>query len=247
MTYQPREFWQDRLARHFDLRGSGETGLSMAYNRACYRLRADVLTRALRELGFDPRGREVLDVGCGTGFFTAYYLERGARLTGIDIAPVSIETLGARHPEARFLLCDVGETPLPLPARGGYALVNAMDVLYHITDDARWETAVNHLAAAVEPQGLLILSDSFSPMESLAEHNVMRPLARYRSLLNAAGLQLAGLHPTHVLLNRDLGAMRFLNRVPALLLAADRALLPLGLGRGPYTNKILVARRVKSE
>jgi len=246
MTYQPREFWQERLARQFDLRGSGETGLSMEYNHACYALRAEVLTRALRECDFDPRGREVLDVGCGTGFFTAYYLGRGARVTGIDIAPVSIETLRARHPEARFLLADVGEREIPLPQEGRFALVNAMDVLYHITDDARWEAAVRHLAGAVADQGLLVVSDAFSEMDRLAGHNRMRPLVRYRTLLNAAGLQLAGLHPTHVLLNRDLGPLRFLNRAPAMLLAADRMLLALGFGRGPNTNKILIARRVKS-
>src|SRR5262249_23209453 len=68
MSYQPREFWQERLSQHFDLRGSGETGLSIEYNRACYALRAEVLTQVLRDNGFDPRGREVLDVGCGTGF-----------------------------------------------------------------------------------------------------------------------------------------------------------------------------------
>ena len=245
MTYQPREFWQERLSQHFDLRGSGETGLSMAYNRACYALRAEVLTQALRDHGFDPKDREVLDVGCGTGFFTAYYLARGARLTGIDIAPVSIETLRARHPEARFLLADIGEQPIPPANQGRYALVNAMDVLYHITDEARWEAALNHLTGAVGDQGLLVISDAFSEMERLADHNRMRPLGRYRALLNAAGLQLAGLYPTHVLLNRDLGSFRFLNRAPQVLLAADRLLLALGLGRGPNTNKILLARRVK--
>ena len=241
MSEAPRDFWQRRLAHQFDVRGTGETGLSLAYNRACYRLRREVLTGALRDVGFDPRGKRVLDVGCGTGFFTAYYLERGARVTGIDIAPVSIETLGARHPEARFILADAGERPI----EGRYDLVNAFDVLYHIVDDARWEAAVTNLAATVELGGLFLASDTFSQLDRLAEHNRMRPLARYRTLLNAAGLQLAGLHPTHVLLNRDLGALRFLNRVPALLLAADRLLLPLGLGRDARANKLLVARRVR--
>ncbi len=98
---------------------------------------------------------------------------------------------------------------------------------------------------AVDGEGLLIVSDAFSDMGRLADHNRMRPLARYREVLNEAGLQLAGLHPTHVLLNRDLGLLRFLNRTPGLLLALDRVLLPLGAGRGAHTNKILVARRVK--
>ena len=240
MTYQPKDFWQDRLQRQFDLRGTGETALSLAYNRACYQLRAEVLTTALRDQGFDPRGKRVLDVGCGTGFFTAYYLERGAQVTGVDIAPIAIETLRARHPQARFVLADVGEQAI----EGRFDLVNAFDVLYHITDEARWETAVTGLARAVDARGLLLLSDAFHEMEGLAEHNRMRPLARYRALLNAAGLQLAWLHPTHVLLNRPLGPLRFLNRAPGLLLALDRMLLPLGAGGGPNTNKLLVARRV---
>lgn len=239
MSYQPREFWEQRLAGQFDLRGTGETGLSLAYNRACYQLRRDVLSRALREQAFDPRGRTILDVGCGTGFFAAYYLERGARVTGIDIAPTSIATLSQRHPEARFLLADVGEQPV----EGRYDLVNAFDVLYHITDDARWERAVSNLAAAVNPGGLLLVSDTFSDVGGLAEHNRMRALPRYRRLLDAAGLRQAGLLSTHVLLNRELGAFRVLNRLPALLLAADRILLPLGFGRGPRSNKLLVARR----
>jgi ribosomal protein L11 methylase PrmA len=44
-------------------------------------------------------GRSVLDVGCGTGFFTGFYLERGARLPGLDIAPVAIERLARAIPK----------------------------------------------------------------------------------------------------------------------------------------------------
>ena len=102
MNYDPRRFWDQRLSEHFDLRGTGETGLSLAYNQACYALRRHVLERALAEAGVDPRGRRVLDVGCGSGFFTAYYVERGAEVTGLDIAPTSIEQLSRRFPQAHF-------------------------------------------------------------------------------------------------------------------------------------------------
>jgi SAM-dependent methyltransferase len=242
MTYQPREFWDRRLAEHFDLRGTGQPGLSEAYNRACYALRRAVLERVLRDQGFDPRGRRVLDVGCGTGFFTAYYLARGAQVTGWDIAPTSIERLQARHPEARFALVDVSEaTP-----EGRYDLVNAFDVLYHVTDDARWERAVRTLAAAVEPGGWLLLTDTFPPAGAPlpeAEHNRMRPIERYRELLEPAGLEIRALRPTHVLLNRELGPFRFMNRAPGLLYATDLVLLGLGLGRDPAVSKLLVARR----
>jgi SAM-dependent methyltransferase len=239
VTYRPQEFWDQRLSEHFDLRGTGETGLSLAYNRACYELRREVLARALAEAGFEPAGRTVLDVGCGTGFFTAWYLSRGAKVTGMDIAPTSVERLRARHPEARFVLSDVSEVALA----ERYALVNAFDVLYHITDDARWERAVRNLARAVEPGGLLLLTDTFADLPGLAEHNKMRSLARYTAILFSEGLAARPLRPTHVLLNRELGAFRFMNRLPGVLLALDRVLLALGAGRGPVVNKLLVAAR----
>jgi SAM-dependent methyltransferase len=239
MNYQPRDFWERRLSEQFDLRGTGETGLSLAYNRACYTLRRIVLARALEVAAIDPRGRTVLDVGCGTGFFTAYYLRRGAKLTGLDIAPTSVERLSRRHPEAKFVLADVSEAKLD----DTYDIVNVFDILYHITDDARWERALDHLARAVAPGGVLLVTDTFAELGGSASHNRMRSLARYREVLTRAGLEPGAVYPTHVLLNRELGVFRFLNRMPALLLGADRMLLRMGFGRDPAVSKLLVARR----
>jgi 2-polyprenyl-3-methyl-5-hydroxy-6-metoxy-1,4-benzoquinol methylase len=238
MSYRPREFWEQRLAEQFDLRGTGETALSLDYNRACYTLRAEVLTRALARAGVSVSGARVLDVGCGTGFWTEYYSARGARYTGVDIAQVSIDRLTARYPAQRFACADVSED---VP-HGPYDIVNVFDVLYHITDDARWEAALRRLAAVLAPGGRLLVTDVFSARGSLAEHNVMRPLKRYMEVLLAQGLTKEQLVPTHVLLNRHLGPWRFLNRWPALLLAADRTLLGLGLGNDDAANKLLVCR-----
>jgi SAM-dependent methyltransferase len=239
MSYEPREFWDRRLAGHFDLRGTGETGLPLAYNRACYALRREVLERTLRAAGVTLRGARVLDVGCGTGFFTDFYLGQGADVTGLDIAPTSVERLRQLFPQARFLLADVSEAEI----EGRFDVVNAFDVLYHIVDDARWQRALERLGAAVEPGGVLAVTDAFADMGVLAEHNRMRPLPAYARVLEPLGFRLAAPRPTAVLLNRELGPFRFLNRFPGLLLAQDRVLLTLGLGHGPRVNKLLVAKR----
>lgn len=239
MSYRPKEFWEQRLAEQFDLRGTGETGLSLAYNRACYELRALVLTRALQRCGTRVSGARVLDVGCGTGFWTEYYSARGARYTGVDIAQVSVDRLAASYPALRFVCADVSDG---VPD-GPYDVVNVFDVLYHVTDDERWASALRHLAGAVAPGGLLLVTDVFAERGRLAEHNVMRPLKRYAEVLSAQGLTREHLVPTHVLLNRHLGPWRFLNRWPGLLLGADRLLLGLGLGRDAGANKLLVCRR----
>ena len=238
MTYQPREFWEGRLRDQFDLRGTGETERSMGYNRACYALREQTLTRALRDAGVTLAGARVLDVGCGTGFFTAYYVAHGAEVTGLDITEVSVERLRARFPQARFLHADVSEAPLD----ERFDVVNAFDVLYHITDEARWQQALRHLARAVAPGGVLLVTDAFRDLGG-AEHNVMRSLERYRAVLEPAGLVPGRSYATHVLLNRPLGFFRFLNRVPPLLYAIDRTLLATGLGDSVPGNRLLVWRR----
>ena len=239
MTYRPREFWEQRLAEQFDLRGTGETGLSLEYNRACYALRALVLQNCLERAGLLPSGRRVLDVGCGTGFWTEFYVSRGAHYTGVDIAQVSVDRLAERYPEQRFARADVSDG---VPG-GPYDVVNVFDVLYHITDEARWQAALANLARAVAPGGVLLVTDVFSERGVLAEHNVMRPLSHYLAVLGSKGLERERLQPTHVLLNRHLGPWRFLNRWPRFLLAADRVLLALGLGHDDAANKLLVCRR----
>ena len=245
MTYRPQEFWEQRLSEQFDLRGTGETTMSAAYNRACYALRGEVLGRALAASGLEPRGLSVLDVGCGTGFWTAWYLDRGATYTGLDITRTSVERLRQAYPQAAFLLSDVSDAELPAT----YDLVNAFDVLYHITDDANWEAAVSRLSRAVRPGGALLVTDVFAEPRGLAEHNKMRSFARYRAVIDAGGARFtyAPLRPTHVLLNRHLGFWRFLNRVPWLLLALDRALLGAGGGNTDAHNKLMVARRVAGD
>jgi len=62
-------------------------------------------------------------------------------------------------------------------------------------------------------------------------------------VLESEGLGPGPLYPTHVLLNRELGFFRFMNRLPGVLLVLDRVLLRLGAGRGPRVNRLLVARR----
>ena len=238
MSYEPRQFWEQRLREHFDLRGTGETGLSLAYNRACYALRREVLERALREAHVALAGASVLDVGCGTGFFTNFYLERGARVTGIDIAAASVERLAAEFPEARFVRADVGEEEIA----ERYDLVNMFDVFFHITDDWRWEFAMRNVAGAVSAGGVLVYTDVFSPSASELAHNRTRPLVRHLDILQASGFKLLRMYPTHVLLNHDLGPFRFLNAVPALLLGVDRVLLAAGVPGG-RRNQLLIARR----
>ena len=56
----------------------------------------------LWEFAGDVRGLAVLDAGCGTGYLSAKLRDRGARVTGVDLAGRMIEIARSDHPDIDF-------------------------------------------------------------------------------------------------------------------------------------------------
>jgi len=66
----------------------------------------------------DVRGLDVVELGCGTAYFSAWLARRGARPIGVDVTPAQLES--ARRCQDRFGItfplveADAGDVPLPL-------------------------------------------------------------------------------------------------------------------------------------
>jgi SAM-dependent methyltransferase len=239
--FDPRQFWEQSLSENFDLKGTGHPGLSAAYNERCYRLRGFVLDQVLAKHRVPVAGRDVLDAGCGSGFFVEHYLELGAHVTGVDLTEVSVRRLSERFPGARF---QVGDLATWRPDKT-YDLVSCFDVLFHIVDDAAWDSALTNLADAVKPGGWLVFTEHFfkRPPAADAAHNKSRGREVYETALIARGLAIHDERPTHHLMNRELGMFKFLNRAPEMIYRIDLALLLTGLLDGDGGNRLILARR----
>ena len=92
----------------------------------------------VREALGDVRGRDVLDLGCGTGRHTAWLAETGARVTAVDFSERMLERARAKVSAAdvRFIVHDLHE-PLPLGDASFDALVSGL-VLEHLRDLERF-------------------------------------------------------------------------------------------------------------
>ena len=65
-----------------------------------------------RLLPSDGRGKDLLDVGCGTGHWARFFSEHGFTVTGIDISPSMIRVArGKGVPGAFFAVADAHELP----------------------------------------------------------------------------------------------------------------------------------------
>src|SRR5581483_5092699 len=65
----------------------------------------------------DVAGREVVELGCGTAYISAWLARRGARVVGVDLTPAQLETARAmqeRH-GLEFPLVEASAEAVPLP------------------------------------------------------------------------------------------------------------------------------------
>ncbi len=71
------------------------------------------------ELGIlgDVSGLDVVDLGCGTGYFSAWLARRGARPVGVDVTPAQLETARRLQRETglEFPLVEASAEDVPLP------------------------------------------------------------------------------------------------------------------------------------
>lgn len=76
--------------------------------------RADAAERALltRLLGVFPTAHSALDVGCGTGHFTAWLAGQGWQVVGLDRAPAMLAQVRRHRPDIPVLLGDAHRLPM---------------------------------------------------------------------------------------------------------------------------------------
>ena len=103
---------------------------------------------------FVGRDHEVLDIGCGVGFFAAWLKEDGNRVTGVDALPHA----AAHEALAEYYTADLnasgGTLPVELDGRR-FDRVLLLDVLEHLTEPERLLAAAR---GALREHGRLVVS-----------------------------------------------------------------------------------------
>jgi len=223
--YEPGQYWSDRLEAGFNLRATGHWRYSEAYNRWLYRRKGRALRRAVAGLG-PPL--DALDIGSGTGWVIEQLVALGATVDGSDIAEPAVRQLSARYPGVSFFEVAIGTDRVPRPDRA-YDLITALDVLYHVTDDAGWHDGVSELARVLRPGGRLVVTDGFGAQDiQPAPHVRFRTMGRWLDTAAKTGLELHETGPLFRWLSRSPETPGF-RRIPdgargAIEYALDRTL-----------------------
>ncbi len=226
-----------------------------------FRSRNRLIIWALRRFFSDVTG--FLEVGCGTGFVLAGLREAlpDLSLMGSELYAEGLAIARRRLPGVPLVQMDA----LDVRFSGSFGAVGAFDVLEHIGAD---ETALRELRAAVLPGGGLLVTVPQHPRLWSTADEFAGHLRRYTRRELIAKARKAGWEPIRVTsfvslalplfaVSRAIGARsrttydferefalpRPLDRSIEVLMAAERALIELGIPLRLGASLLLVARR----
>lgn len=112
-------------------------------------------------------GRDVLDIGFGTGTITAKLYENGCSISGQDFSRRMIELAQAKMPGARLYQGDFSNGLAEELLGGGYDFIISTYALHHLTFSEK-VSLINQLRGLLKPGGALLIGDvAFESAESL--------------------------------------------------------------------------------
>jgi ubiquinone/menaquinone biosynthesis C-methylase UbiE len=113
-----------------------------------------------------PRpGEQILDAGCGSGIFTTPLLERGSRVTGLDLSLPMLQRARTRMSSQSFLAADMSALPF---TDGTFDKVVSITALEFIENGKQ---ALTELFRVTRPGGFVVVAtlNSLSPWASRRE------------------------------------------------------------------------------
>jgi SAM-dependent methyltransferase len=232
-----REFWNRRYS-DFTLSESGWLGAGEGLNERIYACKRQALRRALESLGLKSGARwSVLDAGCGQGHFAQFYrLEYpSVSYVGVDISERAITHLRRSIAGAEFHVGDLCRWEDP--AARTFDVVQSLEVLHLILDDAVVTRAVAALASRLTPRGALLLTAAL-PDETVQPGHYLRYRSRsfWEAAMSTLGLRIVAERPMYYWLPNGGPTNKYLRYAmtrlgPGALYAVDRAALALRMPR----------------
>jgi len=155
-------------------------------------------------------GRQILDVGCGTGTMLTHLARFGAA-RGVDM---DLEAVGYCHDRGLQQVTQSGADSLPFE-KDTFDLVTALDVVEHIDDDLG---ALREMRRVIKPGGLLLLTVPayrflWGRQDDINLHKRRYVARKLRNRLQTAGFEVERLTYMNSILFPAIAAIRLVRHI----------------------------------
>jgi ubiquinone/menaquinone biosynthesis C-methylase UbiE len=171
-NYKPKTFWNELLTNSFDLKGVGHYRMSNEENLKMYLKKKKILAEEMDKAGVTVAPDiSMVEIGVGVGYWTDFFNSLGIKnYLGNDIAEISVQNLQKKYPGYKFIQGDISEVMLP---ENSFDIGVMIDVTQHITDDERFNKAMDNLWKSLKREAFLIIT-MWDPSKNVYLSNKLR-------------------------------------------------------------------------
>jgi len=103
------------------------------------------------------KGQKILDIGCGGGILTESLAQKGANVTGIDLAraPLQVAQLHAKESKLKVKYLEISAEAIAQEQAGHFDVVTCFEMLEHVPEPL---SIVEAIATLVKPGGHVFFS-----------------------------------------------------------------------------------------
>ena len=164
--YNAERYWRKRFIKHgFNLLSVGDDSVSESENERTYLNGKEAFLSFCQEEKINFENSYMLDIGCGVGFYTRIFLEKGGKkYLGVDITDTLFDGLKREFPGFQFRKLDISAQPL----EDKFDLIIMLDVTQHIINNKKFSFAMQNVKSHLKDQGVFIVS---SWLDDRARHS----------------------------------------------------------------------------
>lgn len=203
-VYNPQEFWERRLEKNFNFKGVGYANLGEEYNKWLYRAKERVLDEVLKKNNISCEGKNVLELGVGSGFYIDYWKKKNiSGFTGVDITEKSAKELSNKYPQYKFIQADISSTNFSIDNK--FDIITVFDVMFHVLDEEKFEQIISNIKRLSHEKSIILITDGYlkdSYQESF--HVKIRSLNRYIEILTKNKMEKRDVRPLFYFMSKPL-------------------------------------------
>jgi 2-polyprenyl-3-methyl-5-hydroxy-6-metoxy-1,4-benzoquinol methylase len=166
--YDASRYWEERFKEYgfSSLKSVGIEGMSHEENIKMYKEAGATVKEILFKYP-NLQNLSVLEIGCGTGFYTGLLHELGVKnFTAIDITDTFFKDLQTKFPGYHFQKKDITTDQL----ENSYDLIIFIDVIEHIVTPEKLRQAMIHVRQALKKGGSLVIAPLMNTREKKLFH-----------------------------------------------------------------------------
>ncbi|HED5352297.1 TPA: class I SAM-dependent methyltransferase [Campylobacter jejuni] len=198
------DFWNQRH-ENLGLYSGGDKGISDCENFEFYIHRLSMILKLISKYYIGKKSLEILDAGCGKGFFSNGLFSSGYVVSGIDSSVNAISFCKENYPGIFFKQENLDNFILDK----AFDVIVCIDVMFHIVEDILWEKSVKNLAYHAKNNSIIIISDYIDASDNektigqKIKYIKYRNVKKYGEILKSFGFFLKNTVSYDILSNKN--------------------------------------------